>query len=95
MLVLTKTETRADINTPFYDPPVEYYIYLQKYNDIRRNELHGWTPSSDGLSRVAVTQFNTEQDYNIFLADSEVVACKEIIDEYNSCNNIITTIVLT
>jgi hypothetical protein len=92
-LTVTITETRPDLSVAFFEPSWSFIEYIQKYNNIRHCNVHGWTLALDKLSRAMVTTYDTQSDQDIFLADAEVVSIIKLIDTYNTSNSIVRTIV--
>lgn len=92
-LTVTITETRPDLSVAFFEPSWSFIEYIQKYNNIRHRNVYGWTLAPDKLSRAMVTTYDTQSEYDIFLADSEVVSISKLIDTHNASTSIVRTIV--
>lgn len=91
MITVTITETRPNTTIPFWDEPLDFLQYIQKYNDVRFRTVNGWTYSQDELIRTHVAQFTTMEDFTLFDTDINVEENRNNWNNYNDRVGIIKT----
>lgn len=90
-VTVTITEVRPNLNIEFHKTPTSFVMYIQKYNDVRKRTVYGWTTSVDLLSRIHCATYNSREDYAEYKNDPEVLAHQIANGDYNSINGIVRT----
>ena len=90
---VTRITTRLDMATPFYRWPESELKYIEHtYDDTGKTVDKNFSISEDKLTTTAITSWASEDDWQIYLADSKIKAIHALRNAYNSEHGIVETV---